>query len=718
MLLLIFFTIQVIGQDALQKGNQAFEEDHFREALIYYNRIERIESSAPILFKRGVCYYEINQLDKAIRDFQKAWEYGFKDERIDYYTGLIQHHKGNFALAANYYKKYLQELDEHDVSRQAVRKLIRQCGQAIDLSFQRPLAIIEQLPGGVNTAYDEVGLLESPTREGRYYFSSNKPNTSSTLAASDYDVYWTENIVGEWSEPKRLKYTVNKRDHDVLLGFTQSANGLYLFRGKDFEGNILRNTGSGDKSRTETIKLPFDPVMINSDVFFFDDQVVLFSSRDLRGYGGYDLYASVKKEGVWSEPKNLGPKVNSRYDEISPYLSFDGSQLYYSSNRSESIGGFDIFYCRYLYEADKWSDPENMGIPINAPGDDTHFSLSYDGLTGLLSSDRKNAFGGKDLYIARFKESRGSHGYVPEVIAFLDYEIPEYEVNETMTFEDDTELSDSIKSEGKYSVVDKGTNTEIAREPEIGKQTFIIQPLYYSSGLDLINPENIDYLNAAIRLMAENPALEVTFTGHTKEEGILEYKLYASLKIAERLEKYFVERGIREDRIHVKGSADNYPVALPENEGGDYKYADKYNARVEVLFSNYDPDIFYFERQEPEIPEYTADLRYDIYSTLMEDAIMYRIQIAMVSQMYRGLALDLFNDAIVEEDNTTGLYIYSIGLYDNYNEALQVKRDMDRLGITDAQVNAYYNGKRLSADQFVYHVNEFPDLRNLMNFRE
>jgi hypothetical protein len=112
------------------------------------------------------------------------------------------------------------------------------------------------------------------------------------------------------------------------------------------------------------------------------------------------------------------------------------------------------------------------------------------------------------------------------------------------------------------------------------------------------------------------------------------------------------------------------------------------------------------------------DRKYDLYSTLIEDAITYKIQIAVVSQMYRGMALDLFNDATVEENENTGLYGYTIGLYDNYADALKVKRDMDRLGITDAEVVAYYNGQRIGADQYVYYVNDFPDLKSLMNYKD
>lgn len=796
---------QIYGQkDPLKEGNKAFEQDHFREALIYYNQIEKISSSAPILFKRGVCYYEINQLDNALEDFRRAWEYGYTNPEVDYYTGLIQHHRGNFAIAATYYKNYLKETDEDDIIRPSVRKLIKQCGRAIDLYYKNPLAIVEKLPGGVNTAYDEIGLVESPSTQGKYYYTSNKPNLTSTLEASDFDVYWVTKTEGEWSEPKRMPYIINKRDNDILLGFTPVADGVYFYRGKDHQGEIMLNKGIGTGTRSKPVGVPATTSLINSDVFFFDDNVMLFSSKESQGYGGYDLYASINEDGFWSSPINLGPEINGPYDEVSPYLSYDGSELYFSSNRDESIGNLDVFVSKYLYEADKWDQPQNMGMPINSPGDDSHYSLSYDGLTAMITSDRKNSFGGKDNYIIRFKDPQGSQGYGVEELAFLQYEINDRDkleiaedlekdlaassvadtstvevtkesiatnevVEPTVTTHDKPQPTGTPVVESGITTIDGAEQSQeheaavtpiedtkddtpiVVEEPtevltaeaesfdivaeEVVKQPIVqgekastisedmiavtgsYEPIYYSSGLDLINDKNIDNIESLIDLMIEYPDLEAEFNGHSTEEGILEYKLFSSLKIAERLQQHFTSHGISEERIHIKGVADNYPIAKSESNGGDPKYAGLYNSRIEVKFFNYDKEASQLERRTPAVPDYSKDISYDLYSTLVEDAVIYKIQIAVVSQMYRGKALDLFNDTSVEENEQTGLYAYTIGLYDNFADALQVKRDIDRLGFTDAKVVAYYNGRRLSDDQYVYYVNNFPDLRGLMNYK-
>ncbi len=662
-----------------------------------------------MLFKRGVCYYEINRLDLALEDFRKAWEFGYEHPEIDFYNGLILHHKGDFAGAARFYKLYLKELKEDDIDRLRVIKLIKQCGRAIDLSFNRPIAIVEQLPPSINSAFDEIGLIESPSVEDRYYFTSNKPNLSSSMEASDFDVYFISQELGKWEEePSRMRYTINQRDHDILLGFTPNADGLYFFRGKEYSAAIFENRGSGDHSRTSPISIEADITLVNGDAFFYNDQVVIFSLKENMGYGGYDLYASVKQNGKWSKPKNLGPHINSPFDEVSPYLSADGSEIFFSSNREASIGGYDIYTSIYLYEADRWDTPENLGIPINSPGDERYFSLSYDGLKAFFSSNRKNSNGGMDIYMARFKEARGTFEYSADELAFIDYKLPIADPGtEKITLESAQEISEEItETESKPFVPDK------VSEPV----SFTYEPIYFTSSNELINKSNESQIISIIDWMKEHTGLHVEFVCHSNEEGIVEYQLYSSLKTAERLEQFFKQRGIDDDRIKIVGLGSSYPIAkLPDN-GGDYKYSESYNSRIEIRFRNYDHKLMKMQRLSPAIPQFARDIKYELFTTFVEDAITYKIQIAMVNQMYRGIPLDQFNDTAIEEVEETGLYSYTIGLYDSYIEALKVKRDMDRMGITDAQVIAYYDGERLEEDRYSYFVNDFPDLKNLMNY--
>jgi len=303
--------------DPLKAGNAAFEEDKFREALIYYNQIEKISKSAPILYKRGVCYYEINQLDNAVADFRQAWEFGYKKPDVDYYMGLIQHHLGNFEQAAEYYKNYLRETPLQQGDRPRVRKLIKQCGRALDLSYRRPLAIVERGPDELNTAYDEINMIESPSIIGKYYYTSNHPTTSLSMSTSDYDIYSIQSDSTGWTEPKRLPYTINKSKEDVLIGFTPNAEGIYFYRGEVYDGQFFLNTGKSKSQQSQAIALGEAFNIQSSDAFLYDQNLILFSARRPEGYGVLDLYYSKLENGVWSKPSNLIKKMASEHSMCS-----------------------------------------------------------------------------------------------------------------------------------------------------------------------------------------------------------------------------------------------------------------------------------------------------------------------------------------------------------------------------------------------------------------
>ncbi|MCB1170493.1 MAG: PD40 domain-containing protein [Leptospiraceae bacterium] len=131
-----------------------------------------------------------------------------------------------------------------------------------------------------------------------------------------------------------------------------------------------------------------------------DGTRMYFVSDRPGGYGGNDIYFSERdlKTGLWSAPVNLGPTINSRYDEITPHISYGGSRLVFASNRPGGIGHFDLYFSRFSgYE---WQQPENLGRPINSERDDEALVLTSDGLWTYFASDRKHpkAMGGFDLY--------------------------------------------------------------------------------------------------------------------------------------------------------------------------------------------------------------------------------------------------------------------------------------------------------------------------------
>ena len=130
---------------------------------------------------------------------------------------------------------------------------------------------------------------------------------------------------------------------------------------------------------------------------------MIFSSNKSGGYGGEDLWFSeIKEDNRWSKPVNMGPTINSSYDEISPFIHPDGVTLFYSSNNEKSIGGYDIF----VTQKDKnniWPTAENLGIPINTVFNEKYFSTSIDGTIGYYESNNKEE--NTDLFLCKYRKT-------------------------------------------------------------------------------------------------------------------------------------------------------------------------------------------------------------------------------------------------------------------------------------------------------------------------
>ncbi len=133
-----------------------------------------------------------------------------------------------------------------------------------------------------------------------------------------------------------------------------------------------------------------------------DGNTIFFVSTQKSGFGAKDIYKSTKGvDGKWTTMENLGETINTEFDEDSPYITSDGKTLYFASKGHSGIGGYDIFKSELV--DDKWSTPENIGIPINSPVDDIYYIIDKENTKGYISSNRNGGLGGMDIYSVCFE---------------------------------------------------------------------------------------------------------------------------------------------------------------------------------------------------------------------------------------------------------------------------------------------------------------------------
>lgn len=402
-------TLNKAQQKKLEFADIDFEIGDYKRALeAYLELIEVVKENGKIQLNVGICYYNLRINDKAIVYLEKAKEIGeieayfhlaeayHIEERLDEEIELYQ-----------YYKNYKGTINQ---TKETVDHYISQAEYAKEMIDKLINVDIENFGSSINTEFNEyVPLIYG--EEDEIIFTSRRPG--STGGKIDHrgeyyeDVYMSQKKYGFWQQPEQLQGDVNTETHDACVGLSPDGQYLYIFRtSENLIGGDLFRAERGENGWESLERLPD---VINSDAIetsasiTSDDRVIYFSSNRNGGFGGMDIYKVVKiPNGEWSEAQNLGPTINTSYDEESPFIHADGKTLYFSSRGHTSMGGYDVFKST-LQSNGLWSEPANLGYPVNSVANDLHFVMSVDKQTGYYSSAAKGGYGGQDIYRINFK---------------------------------------------------------------------------------------------------------------------------------------------------------------------------------------------------------------------------------------------------------------------------------------------------------------------------
>lgn len=230
--------------------------------------------------------------------------------------------------------------------------------------------------------------------------SSNFNIVEATTGEYFEDIYVSyKNRDGEWQQPELLN--INTMDHTATMNVSADGQTLFIYRDDNGDGNIYQSTLIGETWSEPEIM----PSVINSGswethlALSADENTIYFVSNRKGGLGGRDIYRVVRlPNGDWSKALNVGPTINTPYEEDAVFISPDGNTLYFSSQGHKSMGGFDIFSTT-KDENDEWTTPKNIGYPINTVDDDVFFVTSADGRRAYYSSVKATGIGEKDLYL-------------------------------------------------------------------------------------------------------------------------------------------------------------------------------------------------------------------------------------------------------------------------------------------------------------------------------
>lgn len=426
-------------EDLFSAAFDMMMEEKYDDALPLWEEVlEERPESPHINYFVGACLHRsqdkklegIPHLEKAVENTVIARKYQpqYKREQAPmdahYLLADLYHLGYRFEEAIRHYKIFQEEESSEVVEKmpEAVERKVSMCEAGLELKMNPENVRIENLGRKVNSRYKDHSPVVN-LDETTLYFTSKRLRPDSSNAdnkeegTGEYfeDIYVTHKKEGEWGEPRLLD--LNTEEHEATINLSKDERRLFIYKDDIGSGNIYQSRR--EEGRLENPEKMGDHV--NSEAYethldiSAENDVMYFSSDREGGEGGRDLY-QVKKlpTGEWAKPQNLGPKINTPYNEDGPFIHPDGKTLYFSSEGHKTMGGYDIFRTRQK-EDGTWEEPENIGYPINSPDDDIYFVTSPDGKRAYYSSDFKGleteetgktqGYGGSDLYLLEFPEA-------------------------------------------------------------------------------------------------------------------------------------------------------------------------------------------------------------------------------------------------------------------------------------------------------------------------
>lgn len=689
-LLLATATAQSSNAKVQERADQFFEAHDYRSALKLY-RLGGMDhaTNKKTLLRVGICMYEINDVDSAIKIFQTLLDQGKTSPEVFFYMGKSYQAKNIFTEAIPFYKSFIQSSKPDNPLVAWAKDELTRCANGARQKFADEEAYIENAGTSLNTQYDEFGVKNSPTKIDKIYFNSNRTdNTSLSGQNHNVDIYSTSLVNGKWTTPEALPAQINSAAYNEVCGFSTDGQILYFLTPVQNEFKIMTDTFSGQEGIVYQgiFHGPFRPEGGGTDLTFFNESICLFASNIAGGYGGYDLYISILHQGVWSTAANLGPTINTFYNERFPFLTKNGQTLFFSSDNLESVGGYDIF--RTIFDPEKliWSLPENLGIPFNSSGDDKNMVLTPDGMTGYITSDRKSGYGENDLYRIFFKQPIKAHQEISLVPTF--YQI----------------------------LLMQGIEERVNEQPErpVEVKEYFLSHLYIDENGDILAPQNTKKLDILANLLLIYPQINAELSGFEIPDGQPTFNLYFSIKKVEQAADYLVKKGVNRNRLILKGYGSSFPLILNTKGNSQNSIYLKLNHRIEIGLHQFESEPVLTHVENIPVSESLRDSN-GVKFTALRHKLYYSVQIASINQILQNPILESTPEMFIEVNPAQSNYMYMSGMLPKYRDADQKLNAMITAGFSDAFIVPYFDGLRIRRDEIQNYVAEYPDLLNYLS---
>lgn len=559
----------------------------------------------------GDLYNFTLQSDSAESCYNKAIELIGNPDPMLYYIAASEGVKcGRYENALHNFEIFMQNGIQYTDVLTDAQKGMANCKFAIE-AMQHPVPFqLKNLGPNINSDWDEY-LASLTADNSRIAFTVNRPKDEKTVCAfclNEEDLYYSDMKDQQWQKRKAFGSPIQTSYNEGAQCL--SPDGVYLLYtmcDADFgmgSCDLYWSKKIGEKwSRPRNFGTP-----VNTNAWethpsmAVDGKTIYFVSNRPGGYGGMDIWkTTMTAEGAFSAPENLGPVINTPGDDAAPFIHSDGKTLYFASNGRVGMGGYDLYYAT-LQSDGTWSEPQNLGYPINSPSDEINIFIDASGTMAYIASDKPGGFGGLDLYCFELADDLRPDpvtyikGMVKDAetgqplvanIEMIDLSDRQVLVHTTSDAETGAFLacihtgsnvmlnvsnekypfySENFQLEKSYTKLEPYLMDVSLRRADVGT-TVVLKNIFFDFNQSTLKEESFVELDKLVDYLQHN-RVKIEIAGHTDDQGSNEYNDKLSQNRAKAVHDYLVEKGIAEERLAYKGYGKRKPIADNATEEG------------------------------------------------------------------------------------------------------------------------------------------------------